>query len=126
MFRLTIDLPPAPTVTVYPGREVARAELARIAIDTGYVHRVTDAGWTHTSYDILTPEDQTRRGRAAIDEVCRCEHIHREHDDVGCTVTTLDGGGPIDCECREYQPISAEPTLFDLDEYLATAEPRPT
>jgi hypothetical protein len=68
MFRLTIDLAPAATVRIHPSRELARAELLGFFDQTGHAYRVTDASWTHTSYDIVEPRaDETARisGRAS-------------------------------------------------------------
>jgi hypothetical protein len=127
MFRLTIDLPPAPTASSHPDREAARAELLRFLAETGQAYRVTSAGWLHTSYDILErPDHQALLGRAAIDEVCTCDHTHDEHDDIGCTVTVLENGQLIGCECRSYEPVPGDPALFDLDACLPVGPPGPT
>jgi hypothetical protein len=124
MFRLTIDLPPAPATSAHPDREAARADLLSFFAETRRAHRVTEASWTHTSYDIIDPAcGQAICGRAAIDEVCACEHTHREHDDIGCTMTVVEHSGLTDCECRGYQPISADPALFDLDTLLEVPGP---
>jgi hypothetical protein len=127
MFRLTIDLPPALTVSVHPSREVARTELLRFFTETGQAYRVTEAGWTHTRYDIVAhPEGQPLLGRAVIDEVCACDHAHHEHDDVGCTVTVFQQGRVADCECRGYEAVPGDPTLFDVGSCVSTGPPRPT
>lgn len=122
MFRLTIDLPPAPTITVHPDREAARADLLRFFTETRQAYRVTEADWTHTSYDVIDQAD-TIAGCALIDELCACDHTHREHDDVGCTVATLERGQLTDCECRVYQPVSTDPALFELDSLLNAPGP---
>jgi hypothetical protein len=115
MFRLTIDLPPTPTASDHPSREAARAELLRFFTETGQAHRVTEAAWTHTCYDVVShADDQAVLGGAVIDEVCVCDHAHHDHDDVGCTVTVFEHGGPADCECRGYEPVPGDPTLFDV------------
>lgn len=127
MFRLTIDLPPAPTISVHPSREAARAELLRFFTETGQAYRVTEAGWTHTSYDIVAHSDpQPLLGRAVIDEVCACDHTNHEHDDIGCTVTVFQQGRLADCECRGYKPVSADPPLFDVETCLTAGPPGPT
>src|SRR5258705_10896524 len=114
MFRVTIDLPPAATVSVHPSRETARAELLRFFTETGQAYRVTEAAWTHTCYDVVARvDDQALLGRAVIDEVCACEHAHHEHDEVGCTATDFAQGPLADCECRGYEPEPGDPTLFD-------------
>src|SRR5205823_3959008 len=124
MFRLTIDLPPAPTSGTHPDREAARADLLRFFTETGHAHHVTEAAWTHTRYDILDrTRDEVVLGQAFIDEICACGHTHREHDDIGCTITVLEHGRLTDCECRYYQPISADPALFDIDNFLRTSGP---
>jgi hypothetical protein len=115
MFRLTIDVPPVPTASVHASREEARAELLRFFTETGRAYRVAEAGWTHTCYDIVAPSDgQAALGRAVIDEVCACEHTRLEHDDVGCTVMVFGRGRPADCDCRSYEPVPGDPTLFDV------------
>jgi hypothetical protein len=115
MFRLTIDLPPSPTAGEHPSREAARAELLRFFAETGQAYRVTEAAWTHTCYDIVAhADDQVPLGRAVIDEVCGCEHAHREHDEIGCTVMVFEQGRIADCECRVYEAVPGDPTLFDL------------
>jgi hypothetical protein len=127
MFRLTIDLSPALTVSVHPSREVARAELLRFFTETGQAYRVTEAGWRHTCYDIVArADDQALLGRAVIDEVCGCDHTHHEHDEVGCTVTVLAHGRVADCNCRGYEPVPGDPTLFDVGSCVSTRPPRPT
>jgi hypothetical protein len=127
MFRLTIDLPPAPTASIHPSREAARAELLRYFTETGQAYRVTEAGWTHTCYDIVAHSDgQPLLGRAVIDEVCACDHAHHEHDDVGCTVTVLEQGRVADCECRGYEPVPGDPTLFDVGSCVSTGPPGAT
>jgi hypothetical protein len=127
MFRLTIDLPPAPTASVHPSRETARAELLRFFTETGHAYRVAEAAWTHTCYDVVAhADDQALLGRAAIDEVCACDHTHREHDDVGCTVTVFEQGGLADCDCRGYEPVPGDPMLFDVGSCVSTGPPRPT
>src|SRR6478609_4360784 len=106
MFRLTIDLPPAPAASVHACRESARAELLRFFTETGHAYRVTEAAWTHTCYDVVArADDQALLGRAVIDEVCACDHTHHEHDEVGCTVIVFEQGPPADCGCRGYQPV---------------------
>ena len=115
MFRLTIDLLPTPTVSEHPSREAARAELLRFMDETGQAYRVTEAAWTHTRYDVVAhADDQALLGRAVIDEVCACEHAHHEHDEIGCTVTVVESGRLADCECRGYEPVPGDPTLFDV------------
>jgi hypothetical protein len=115
MFRLTIDLPPTPTASIHPSRELARAELLCFFTETGRAYRVTEAGWTRTCYDIVAcSEGQELLGRAVIDELCACDHSHHEHDDVGCTVTAVERGRLADCECRGYEPLPGDPTLFDV------------
>src|SRR5512139_1408056 len=109
MFRLTIDLPPAPAISVHFSREAAHAALMRYLADTGHAHRLAETAWTHTSYVI--GDRQTPLGYAAIDEICACEHTHREHDDVGCTVSLLGDAGLSDCDCRCYQAVCDDPTL---------------
>jgi hypothetical protein len=127
MFRLTIDLPPAPTDSIHPSRELARAELLRFFTETGQAYRVTEAGWTHTSYDIVERSDGRKLlGRGVIDKLCGCDHTHVEHDDVGCTVTVLEQARLADCECRCYEPVPGEPTLFDVETCLTAGPPRPT
>jgi hypothetical protein len=127
MFRLTIDLPPAPTTSAHCSREAARAELLRFFTETGRAYCVTEAGWTHTSYDIVAPcESQAVLGRAVIDELCACDHTHDEHDEIGCTVMVLEQRRPTDCDCRRYEPVSADPTLFDVETCLTTSPPGPT
>jgi hypothetical protein len=127
MFRLTIDLPPNPTASLHPSREAARAELLRFFTVTGRAYRVAEAGWTHTRYDIDAHGDgQAALGRAVIDEVCACEHTHLEHDDVGCTVTVFEQGRTADCECRGYEPVPGDPTLFDADACLSASPPGST
>jgi hypothetical protein len=127
MFRLTIDLPPAPTTSAHASREAARAEVLRFVTETGQAYSVTEAGWTHTSYDIVAPsESGSVVGRAVIDEMCACDHTHQEHDDIGCTVTVTDQGRLADCGCRGYEPVSADPTLFDVEACLTVAPPGPT
>jgi hypothetical protein len=127
MFRLTIDLPPATTATAHPSREAARDELLRFFAETGQAFRVTEADWRHTSYEIVaTKENQLVLGRAAIDEVCACEHAYSEHDEIGCTVTVLKQRPLTDCECRGYEPDSGDPTLFDVETCLTAGPPRPT
>jgi hypothetical protein len=127
MFRLTIDLPPAPTASVHPSRETARAELLRFFTETGQVYRVTEAAWTHTCYDIVArSEGRALLGRAVIDEVCACEHAHHEHDEVGCTVTIFEQGRLADCDCRGYEPVPGDPTLFDVGSCASAGPPGPT
>jgi len=127
MFRLTIDLPSAPTISVHPSREAARAELLRFFAETGRVYRVVEAAWTHTCYYVVAcADDQALLGRAVIDEVCACEHAHHEHDEVGCTVIVFEQGPPADCGCRGYQPVPDDPTLFDVGSCVSAAPPRPT
>jgi hypothetical protein len=127
MFRLTIDLSPAPTASTYPSRETARAELLRFFAETGHAYRVTEAAWTHTGYDVVARiDDQALLGRAVIDEVCACEHAHHEHDEVGCTVADFAQGSLADCECRGYEPVPGDPTLFDVGSCVSTGPPRPT
>jgi hypothetical protein len=126
MFRLTIDVRPAAAASTHASREAARAELLRVTTETGQTHRVTEAEWRHTSYDLFAPDDHGLVGRATIDELCGCGHTYREHDEIGCTITVLESGHLEDCECRDYQPISADPALFDLPDCLTAAPPRPT
>jgi hypothetical protein len=115
MFRLTIDLPPTATASEHPSREAARAELLRFFTETGQTYRVTEAAWTRTCYEIVAhADDRAPLGRAVIDELCACGHAHHEHDDVGCTVTIFEQGPLADCECRGYEPVPGDPTLFDL------------
>jgi hypothetical protein len=115
MFRLTIDLPPTPVASDHPSREAARAELLRFFTETGRAYRVTEAAWTHTCYDVVADaDDQALLGRAVIDEVCACEHAQHEHGEIGCTATIFEQGPLADCECRGYEPVPGDPTLFDL------------
>jgi hypothetical protein len=127
MFRLTIDLPPASTASTHPSREVARAELLRFFTETGRAYRVAEAGWTHTCYEIVArAEGQALLGRAVIDEVCAREHPHLEHDDVGCTVTVFEQGRLADCDCRGYEPVPGDPTLFDVGSRVSAGPPGST
>ncbi|HYZ68706.1 MAG TPA: hypothetical protein VE666_13070 [Mycobacterium sp.] len=127
MSRLTIDLPPAPATSAHPSREVARDALLRFLGETAHAYRVTEAGWMHTSYDIVEDADgQTVLGRAHIDEVCACGHIHDEHDDIACTVMIFVHGRLTDCACRSYEPVAGDPTLFELDTCTMAGPPRPT
>jgi hypothetical protein len=121
MFRLTIDLPPAPIISAHRDRETAVTALSRHLGDTGHTPRVAWADWTHTRYDILG--HRALAGCALIDEVCGCTHTHREHDDIGCTITVFDDKGLNDCGCRTYAPVSHDPALFDLEVSLTAPGP---
>jgi hypothetical protein len=114
MFALTIEHPAAAAVSVHPSREVARAQLGKHLGETGHRLRVTQASWRHTRYDIVDGTGQPVFGHAVIDEICRCTHPEREHDETGCTAAAVEN--PLtESTCPNHQPVSGHPTLFALD-----------
>jgi hypothetical protein len=121
MFHLVIDYGAAVDITEHPSREVALAELLKLldTIDCNY--RVTQATWEHSSYELLDRAAIADHGRAAplaghavIEEVCGCRHCLNDHDEGGCTVQAIVEGRLVTCDCPAYQPITDEPTLFDV------------
>ena len=121
MFQLVIEHQGGVDVTTHPSREVALAELVALLHGIGCDYRVIQATWEHSSYDLVTQHHVATAhdvfppvcGHAVIEEICACGHTERDHDDAGCTAWMLRAGRPVACQCRDYRPISDEPTLFD-------------
>jgi hypothetical protein len=121
VFHLIIDYRAAVDVTKHPSREVAHGALLKHLDRIDCDYRVTQAGWEHSSYELLTRCDVVKHGRAApiaghavIEEVCACEDPVTEHEQNGCAAWKFIDGLLTRCGCRAYRPITGEPALFDL------------
>jgi hypothetical protein len=112
VYRLTIDLPPLVSTSAHRTREAAFAALRQHFSATDHDRHLAEASWTHSRYDLTI--NATVIGHAVIDELCACEHTHREHDEVGCTVTEVGPAGLADCACRSYEPVRDDPALFAI------------
>lgn len=114
MFALTVNHPHAISVTTHPSRETALGQLDQFLDATAHRPRVVAAAWTHASYEILDHGDHVV-GHAAIDEICVCTHVVRDHAETGCTAISFDTGSFAECRCTGHRPDCADPALFDLD-----------
>jgi hypothetical protein len=114
MFALTINHPHVTSMTTHPNRETALGRLDQFLDTTDQRPRVVAAAWTHASYEILGHGDHVV-GHAAIDEICRCTHAARDHEETGCAAILFDAGPVAECGCTGHQPLSGDPALFDLD-----------
>ena len=114
MFALTINHPHISSMTTHPSREVALGQLNRFLDATDHRPRVVTATWTHSSYEILGHGVQIV-GHAAVDEICACTHTARDHEEMGCTAISFDGGPIAECRCAGHRPVNNEADLFSSD-----------
>jgi hypothetical protein len=111
MFVLRLNHPHTSSVTHHPSREVALVCLHCFLESTGHRLHVATATWTHARYEILDQCDHVV-GHAAVDEICACTHIARDHEETGCTAISFDAGPVAECRCPGHRPVSGEPSLF--------------
>jgi len=121
MYQLVVDRADGSDVTRHRSRELAHTALLTAAAHHGYHCRTFDARWTHTRYILYRVGTSDPIGRAAITELCRCQHSIVDHDAAGCIGTDDELRSP--CLCDEYAPEPPDPALFDIAEVIATPGP---
>lgn len=123
MFELTVERIDTLEVSTHPTRELAHAELLRIADEAGGEAHAVDAGWTCSRYEIRRRSgDHRLTGRAVITEVCRCGHPGDDHHDGWCAGVHPDGR---DCGCPAYAAEDEPAALFGTAEFLPTVAVTP-
>jgi hypothetical protein len=122
MFQLAINHGASVSVTTHPSREVAFTELLAYLVGADYQYRITQASWTHSSYELFSgPESQVPdelvrscAGTAVIEEICGCGDAEDQHEQAGCAAIYIVEGRLVTCGCPGYQPVTGDPTLFDV------------